>query len=313
MNFLEPVLARCTDRTVLAKENPVLPSPQSILSNDFLSEQNLIGVSFDYFIDWTSNQLNKDFWLKCPFESTITGDLSHLSDDDITHGLRGHQKFMELVAFSSANACSASAIVFDDCHCWNDEETSSIIIARWPKDPQKKKGLEISRLRLSQVKELIKFRSGGPFPIGKKGLQYGTSCLECHLSKTDALWPGDVDLLLCGKSSMKPIAIIELKKHTESSKKNFRQQKLSNYYPGEDGPKYDRLALLSQQISPGRKIKIFTLYYSTLRSELSVRLEEIVGTFGSLIGQQQTSFNITVRDPVSGYRKVIEEIAKHSN
>lgn len=267
MNFIEPVLALCSNREVLAKENPFLPGPQSIISNHLLSDQNLFGVSFDYFIDWTTNQLNRDFWLKCPIENISPDEWLKLSDDHITNCLRGHQKFRDLIDFSSANSCSATAIVFYDHQKWSSE-TSTLICAHWPKDPNSRKGLDISRLCLRQIEEMIKVRSGGSIAIGRKGLVYGTSSLECHLSRTDALWPGDADLLLCDKSNMKPIALIEYKKHTDNSTKKFQEQRLSNYYPRPDGRKYDRLALLSEQISPGRPIKMFTLYYSTLESEL---------------------------------------------
>ncbi|WEY38921.1 hypothetical protein [Paraburkholderia sp. SUR17] len=311
MNFIEPILALCSHRAVLAKENSVLPPPQSILSNHILSEQNLFGVSFDYFIDWTTNQLNRDFWLKCPVETADQSDWSNLSDESIASDLRNHQKFRDLVDFSLANSCSATAIIFDDRQQWSSK-ASTIICAHWPKYPDSKKGLDISRVGLPQIEEMIKLRSGGPVAIGRKGLIYGTSSLECHLSRTNALWPGDADLLVCEKSTMRPIALIEYKKHTASSTKKFQEQRLSNYYPYPDRRKYDRLALLSEQIASDRPIKIFILYYSTIESELSVKIEEIVGTPGSLIGGQVFDVDISPRDPVAGYRQVISKIVRQS-
>lgn len=311
MNFIEPILALCSNRAVLAKENSVLPPPQSILSNHILSEQNLFGVSFDYFIDWTTNQLNRDFWLKCPVETADQSDWSNLSDESIASDLRNHQKFRDLVDFSLANSCSATAIIFDDRQQWSSK-ASTIICAHWPKYPDSKKGLDISRVGLPQIEEMIKLRSGGPVAIGRKGLIYGTSSLECHLSRTNALWPGDADLLVCEKSTMRPIALIEYKKHTASSTKKFQEQRLSNYYPYPDRRKYDRLALLSEQIASDRPIKIFILYYSTIESELSVKIEEIVGTPGSLIGGQVFDVDISPRDPVAGYRQVISKIVRQS-
>lgn len=311
MNFIEPILALCSNRAVLAKENPVLPGPQSILSNDLLSAQNLFGVSFDYFIDWTTNQLNRDFWLKCPIETTDQVDWSNLSDEAIAGSLRSHQKFRDLVDFSLANSCSATAIIFDDRQQWSSKP-STIIYAHWPKNPDSKKGLDISRVGLPEIEEMIKIRSGGPIAIGRKGLIYGTSALECHLSRTDALWPGDADLLICEKSTMRPMALIEYKKHTASSTIQFQEQRLSNYYPRPDGRKYDRLALLSEQIASDRRIKIFTLYYSTIESELSVKIEEIIGTSGGLMGGKVLDVDISPRDPESGYRQVIAEIIRQS-
>lgn len=311
MNFIEPILALCSDRSVLAKENPVLPAPQSIISNHILSEQNLFGLSFDYFIDWTTNRLNRDFWLKCPVETSTQSGWSNLSDETIVSSLRNHQKFRDLVDFSLTNLCSATAIIFDDRQQWGST-TSKIICAHWPKHPDSKKGLAISRVELPQIEEMIRIRSGGPVAIGKKGLTYSTSSLECYLSRTNALWPGDADLLLCEKSTMRPIALIEYKKHTASSIKKFQDQRLSNYYPYPDGRKYNRLSLLSEQISSDRPIKIFTLYYSTTESELSVKVEEILGKTGSLMGGQVFDVDISPKDPAAGYRQVISEIVRRS-
>ncbi len=311
MYFIEPILALCSNRATLAKENPVLPPPQSMLSNNILSEQDLFGVSFDYFIDWTTNQLNRDLWLKCPVKTSNQSGWSNLSDEAIASSLRDHQKFRDLVNFSLFNSCSATAIIFDDRQQWGSAP-STIICAHWPKCPISKKGLDISRADLPQIKEMIKNRSGGPVAIGRKGLTYGTSSLECHLSGTDALWPGDADLLICEKTTMRPIALIEYKKHTASSKKNFQEQCLSNYYPSPDGRKYDRLALLSEQISSNHPIKTFTLYYSTIESELSVKIEEIIGAPGSLECGQVFDVNISPRDPAAGYQQVISEIVRQS-
>jgi hypothetical protein len=311
MNFIEPTLALCSNRSVLAKENPVLPGPNLCISNSLLSEQDLCGISFDYFIDWSTNKLDRDLWLKCPAAGIGPSDLLNLKDEDIADVLREHIKFRDLVRFSEQNSCGATAVIFDDSQDWS-QDSSTLIIAHWPKDPVSSRGLDVTRPHISRIKEIIRSKSGGPISIGDKGLIYGTSRLECYLSRTDALWPGDADLLLCDRLSMKPIALIEYKKHTESSKKTFQEQCISNYYPYPDGRKYDRLALLAEQIAHDSPIKIFTLYYSTIASELDVKLEEIVGMHGKLKAGSQYTFGISPADPKNGYRNVIAEIKKYS-
>jgi hypothetical protein len=72
------------------------------------------------------------------------------------------------------------------------------------------------------------------------------------------------------------------------------------------------LALLSEQIASDRQIKFFTLYYSTIESELSVKIEEIIGAPGSLMGGKIIDVNISPSDPANGYRQVIAEIIRQS-
>src|SRR5690606_11551333 len=71
---------------------------------------------------------------------------------------------------------------------------------------------------LEKVKSDIRQYSGGPVRIGNKGLIYGTTSLECHLSTTDALWPGDVDSVLWSEVENKAVALLEFKKHTMDSR-----------------------------------------------------------------------------------------------
>jgi hypothetical protein len=67
--------------------------------------------------------------------------------------------------------------------------------------------------QLSSLKAAIRRESGGPVPIGAKGLTYGTSALECALSITDAAYPGDVDAVIVDENGLIR-CVIEFKKHT---------------------------------------------------------------------------------------------------
>ncbi len=307
MPFLPTVLAQCADRKRLAKENPRLAGPDTWLPTVISKCVDLCCVHFDYFINWQSGQLDRDFWLKCPIDAGQLPGWRNLDDAGASRILRGHSEFRALVKFAGLNQASATAILFDDSQDWKSE-SSEVLLAHWPKDADTAKGLKLSRLTRPQIEDVIRRKSGGPIAIGSKGLIYGTSCLECFLSRTDALWPGDADLLLCEKASMRPIAIIEYKKHTESSKLEFSDQRISNYYPRPDGRKYDRLALLAEQIVPESRISLFTIYYSTIESELQVKLEEVTGESGRLKSGREFSFDISPDDPEGGYEQVIAAV-----
>lgn len=136
--------------------------------------------------------------------------------------------------------------------------------------------VQTRRESLDGLKTIIQQRSGGPIRVGRKGLRFGTSRLECYLSHTDAAWPGDADLVVYDAgSSCQPTAIIELKKHTRHSTLPFLEQRLENYYPKPDGRKYDRLIALANHLSDRNVVPIFVLYYSTAPSVDYVILEKV--------------------------------------
>lgn len=307
MPFIKPILALCSDRTRLAKENPKISGPDFWMPIVAAKTENLCTVSFDYFINWQNLRLDRDFWLKCPINTSIIPNWKDLAENEISTLLRQHEPFRTLVSFSDANNASASAIIFDDTQNWGSSD-SKIIVAHWPKDEITGKGLAVSIIHLENIKDTIRSKSGGPIEIGQKGLIYGTSRLECFLSTTNSLWPGDADLVICEKFSMRPLALIEFKKHTEKSSIKFQDQRLSNYYPTPDRRKYDRLSLLSEQINPASKVKLFTVYYSTNPLELQIKIEEIVGTSGALKSGREAQVSIQPSDQEAGYRSVLENI-----
>lgn len=289
--FLEPVLALCSDRRKLAPENPVIPGPSVWFSEKNIAKFGLTSLSFDFFINWGSRKLDREVWLKCPINLAAVRDWKLLSDEDIIGALKEDEKFRRIVNFAGKNSCTASAIIFDDQQDWSIE-SAGLIFAHWPENEHSGQGLRISNIRRAEIEEIIRAKSGGPVTIGSKGLIYGTSRLECTMSQTTALWPGDVDLVLCDKKTLQPIAILEFKKHTQSSKIPFADQRLLNYYPWPDGRKYDRLALLSHQLVPGKQVPVFVLYYSTDPAQLNVLVEEINGAVGALKGGSITSIAI---------------------
>lgn len=290
--FLEPVLALCSDRSTLAKENPILPGPDSWFSANNIAHLGITGVSFDFFIDWRQpNRLDRELWLKRSINPAAIPDWNSLSESEILTILRADEKFNHLVHFAGKNSCAASAIIFDDRQDWSDP-SAGLIYARWPRDAYTGKGLDIEKITKTRLEEMIRAKSGGPIKIGSKGLIYGTSRLECALSHTTALWPGDADMILCYQSSMQPIALLEFKKHTQSAKILFAQQRLSNYYPHPDQRKYDRLALLADQLKSGTQVPLFNLYYSTNPTELNILVEQVSGITNNLVSTKIVSRDV---------------------
>lgn len=281
--FIEPILALCADRSRLAQENPVIGGPDNWLTDNVLNQFGVTGVGFDFFINWNTTGLDRNIWIKRPINTELVKNIDSMPDEQIAEILRTDSRFTNLVRFSGANNLTTSAIIFDDGQNWC-AESASAVHAFWPRNATLQQGLVIDRIRRSDIEALIREKSGGPVKIGSKGLIYGTSRLECALSTTDALWPGDADLVVCEKNGFKPLAILEFKKHTAKSTLTFDQQCLGNYYPYPDGRKYDRLALLSEQLSQHQRVPFLVVYYSVLPNEFSVVVEPVLGFCKHLTG-----------------------------
>lgn len=129
----------------------------------------------------------------------------------------------------------------------------------------------VATLNLARLKKMIQNESGGPVHVGAKGLTYGTSTIECVLSKTDSSYPGDADAVIVDKEG-KVRCVVEYKKHTLSSA--LGDHLVDRYYPRPDGRKYQRLyALVSYYRQWTPDIPFVVLYYSTKSSV--IRLQQI--------------------------------------
>ena len=139
--------------------------------------------------------------------------------------------------------------------------------------------LTITKSTVSGLKTAIRKYSGGPVRVGGKGLTYGTSAIECLLSRTDAAYPGDADAVVVdGYGHVR--YVIEFKKHTLTAP--LGEHLAGRYYPVPDGRKYRRLhALASSFESAGRgAAPLVILYHSTRRA--LIRLQQV----GTLDGQR---------------------------
>lgn len=105
--------------------------------------------------------------------------------------------------------------------------------------------------------------------------------MECFLSKTPDIWPGDADLVLVD-SNFTPRAIIEFKKDTIGTP--ISSETLSNYYPSRDPRKYDSFAHFRDHFTDDPStLPIIILYYSVKEPlDQQVKLERIEGAAGRL-------------------------------
>lgn len=247
-----PQLANCNNRSSLPKTNPKYGEPTDWFSNRIINQYGYSGLSFDFFVDWNDISLTTNIvWYKLITKkagfkvSTISDEIIKFVGEDC---LRNYLKFLV-----KHRLILRFLIIPDDQDFSDDKSIVGFVEYDSALQP------DIRIVDLAGLKDEIKTKSGGVVNIGDKGLIYGTSCLECALSKTDSLYPGDMDLILFENETSLPVGILEFKKHNLST--SLTEQKLSNYYPHPDKRKYDRLNIFRNKFFPD--VPIIVLYYST--------------------------------------------------
>ena len=246
-------LSRCDNRNIKAKTNQISGGPESWFTKENLAQLGYKSFTFDFFVNWEKNIFIKTLW----FKRFININISELIKDPnwksvITKSLidaDGSAYLNDIYNFCNLHHLTADFVIFNEDN-WSKEDP--IIYARLKGD-----NLDLKVIYIEDLKGKISFATGRPFKIGKKGLFYSTSKLECHLSTSDTPYPGDADLILTDKN-YNIIALVEFKKHNLNT--FISEQKLSNYYPRPDGVKYRRLDMLRKYLT---NTNLFTLYYTT--------------------------------------------------
>jgi hypothetical protein len=277
--LLKPFHAKCTDRSKLSKRHKVVGIADDWFTNEILSEFSYYGLlSFDFFVDWNTGELSSEFWIKriIPENVTLTST-SNGYIQDLIYECDGENEVKLAARYLDGNL---KYKLFRETNNW----------LKHPNNPHPILDVKINvngevesvdRITLDGLKNDIQNLSGGPVRIGDKGLIYGYTTLECHLSKTDAAWPGDVDLLIID-DEYNPKVVIEFKKHTK--KEPIEDYMFKRYYPYPDGRKYDRLMIFKNHIEKihDTSLPLIVIYYPTEEIIDEIIIEEIVGDPGSL-------------------------------
>jgi hypothetical protein len=298
--FIRPFLAKCNDRAIKAKHNAIAGSPEDWFTSLVLSQFGLMSVSFDFFVNWELDEISPEIWIKRLVNPAYTKH--RVSLEDIQNGLdelEGTSFRETFVRFATQNRFSPKFLYWRESNNWHHEQSRIVKISF---DAQANcKGADV--LNLSMLMDQIRTFSGGPVSIGKKGLFYGTSTLECFLSQTDALWPGDVDQIWIDQN-YHPVAILEFKKHNLSTP--IQNQCLSNYYPRPDARKYNRLAILRDYFQ--KEVPLLVLYYSTNPSVSSIKVEMIRGSIMNLTSVNACLLNSATMNDIDSHVNIVRNI-----
>lgn len=287
----KPVPSSCSNRKVLPDEHDIVRGPETWLTDDLLNQYQLKQIAFDFFVNWSNNTISPEFWVKRVADSepiTLESVQQKIYECD------GQEYVFNLASFLNGNLKykimreSTDWVSYNKNHELRPKPILDVLIN---KNGEVK---EIKKVDLKTHMEQIRTLSGGSTMIGPKGLKFANTTLECFLSKTDAPWPGDVDMMLLNNSN-EAIAILEFKKHTLNAK--IEEHMFGRYYPKPDARKYNRLALLRDSINSS--IPIIVIYYPTKDYHSYIIVERIDGPFKKL----KSSNTIKLDLPVSRVQK----------
>ncbi|MEC8328109.1 MAG: hypothetical protein VX100_18765 [Pseudomonadota bacterium] len=260
VKFLPYQLKRCTNRNVAAKSS-IYGEPSVWLKSSEQLQTSYRGITFDFFIDWSKEEFSKEIWVKLLVNSESIQLLFSSSEEEIKEWIRGIQPLIDICKFVNKNNLSAKFLFIDPENDYDDE--MEVITFHFCSLCH----VRVEKLKINQIKNSIQHWSGGPVGIGRKGLYFADSLLECSLSSTSSLWPGDADLLLVSKNEYTASLLIELKKHNKDTP--LSEQRLENYYPNPDARKYNRLGILANYFD----VPFLNVYWSTNYQETKVKLE----------------------------------------
>ena len=131
---------------------------------------------------------------------------------------------------------------------------------------------DIRSSRVSRLADAIKKHRGSPAHVGAKGLTYSTSQVECFLSRTQDIFPGDADCLIADAQNRIRF-LIEYKKHTQQG--SIADHLACRYYPRQDSRKYRALQALVDDLTTNEPpTELHVLYYK-IRNPYQIRLQHI--------------------------------------
>lgn len=233
-------------------------------------------VSYHFFVNWGNEPptvasriwMTRQLWLD-PGET-----LDSIRKADVLAAFSAssaREEFEDLERIFAPCGQQVSAILLPEIPVSdiNDDTPIWVIIRGYDGEPS------VLKFPLRWLKSLIQQYSGGPVKIGYKGLKIATSAVECHLSRTNALFPGDADAVIVDNQS-RIRYIIEYKKHTKNEP--ISNHLVTRYYLKSDKRKYQRLQALAAhyRLAQQSAIPLVVLYYSTREPEI-IRLQQIIG------------------------------------
>ena len=290
------------------RTSQLLGNPFSWFDNDLLTIKNLNKIQFDFFVNWKTNKLQSEIWLKRVYEV-------HTSERQTREVFKSNilkRKIFECdlqyfnteksIEFFCNNNLQPKYMIIKDLNnpkdfIVNGQEITNSIVTALPFEIEKVG--DPQHLNLPSLKNKIRQLSGKPLTSGKP-LRISTSALESYLYSTPDKWPGDCDLLLFD-NDYNCKAIIEFKKHNIASN-DIRDHSIQQYLNDSDARKYKRLGLLRDYFTSIQQtnIPLVVFIYPTYPNETNIKLEFLEGPWSNL----KIKKNIVLAGPINQQNKI---------
>lgn len=271
--LIKPYHAKCENRNIIARVNEISGEPEGWFDPTYMSQRNFYTLSFDFFVNWATNQVPNEIWLKRIVSQNV--QWPNLNGQELYRGVcdLDTQLFVNnLRGFCDTNGFYGKYMLFRD-----------LLVNEWSNNPREIVKLDVNSLNTnlyspSEIEEQIYNLRRQTFNLD--GLFWSYSSLECWLSKRPNFWPGDLDNIIVEQNTHRPRAILEYKKHTMRTPLN--EQTLMNYRD-RDRRKYESLGLFRDRLSDTNNVvKLFIIFYSTDRNVDYIKIEQLDGAYNNL-------------------------------
>lgn len=264
--------------------------------------------TFHFFVNWKSRppSVSDQFLLTRLLDIEPATAAADLKDDEVLNAFfesEAKPEFDALERVLSRYGKHLVAVILPEIKV---EEVSGET-ALWVIKTAENRQTQCLRFSVSQLMRSIQNHSGGPVRIGEKGLTFGTSAIECYLSRTDAAFPGDADGVIVDEIG-NITHVIEFKKHTLRGP--IKDNLVDRYYPERDGRKFQRLSSLCRTIEAfsGNRAVLVVIYFATQHKSMRVQVISDIGERSIHFERDSGDFSVDGDDDHTIARKIADAI-----
>jgi hypothetical protein len=225
-----------------------------------------LGHTFHFFIDRSLRDpaCVGPFWLRWTLDRNDGEPLEQTSDADLRSALEragAPERLMALGRLWGDQGPAVEGIVLPEVPVDRVSESTPV----WRVRSEAGGSIELVRHSVRWLREqMAQFDRTGSL-MGRKGLKLGMSAVECWLSRTGTIFPGDCDRLV--RIDGQRWAIVEFKRHNLAVP--IGEHLVARYYPSPDGRKYDALFLLRDRLEGllGASVIVVVLYFAPRQAQ----------------------------------------------
>ena len=251
MTLFGPVQARCADRSQVTRA-PRGGGPDDWWPRVWLEEGGYSRATFDFFVNWRDRRLANVAWSKVLASGASAVRVRQRDAQLVAPALDVVDGMTNRAAVRALGMAHSLRLLPEPFR-----PADGVGVIEADRDPV------MAFMPLAALQDEIAGLSGGRFRIGRKGLTYGTSDVECYLSSTDTPWPGDVDAVIFDAETLAPVCVLEWKKHNPQYAGRIADNLFEHYYRQGDQRKWDRLAILARTLD----VPLGVVYFASDASE----------------------------------------------